>query len=89
MGWVGSVLLVISIWLVGNKKRKAFIFGVLGNLFWAISGYQKDMNDLIVISLIMVVFNAVGWFKWGSENHYWNRMVQDRRKYLGKFFWET
>lgn len=64
MGWVANLLLVLSMWLVGSKKRVCFIFGVLGNALWVIIGFQRGTPDLYVISALMVIFNARGWFKW-------------------------
>ncbi len=89
MDWAGTVVLIVSAWVVGDKKRSAFIFALFGNLAWAIYGFQKGIPALVVVNLVFVVFNMRAWFKWGSENAYWNRMVQRRRQFSGKFFWET
>lgn len=64
MGWIGSLLLILGMWLVGSKKRSAFVFGVFGNLIWAIVGLQRNTPDLWFIATIMTMFNARAWFKW-------------------------
>jgi len=64
IGWAANILLIVSMWLVGSKKRICFIFGVWGNFLWMVVGFQRETPDLWFIALVMVIFNARGWFKW-------------------------
>ena len=67
MGWVGSALLILSIWLVGKKIRFGFMLGFLGNLLWMVAGVGRNTYDLAVIGLIMALLNLRGWYKWGNS----------------------
>jgi hypothetical protein len=75
MGWVGNIILIISVWLVGSKNRAAFVFGAFGNALWTAIGWQKGMLDLTFIGIVMVIFNIRGWIKWSGENSYMNSML--------------
>lgn len=83
MGWAGNIILLVSMWLVGSKKKSAFFFGVIGNFIWALVGWEKGMHDLVFIGIIMVIFNIRGWKKWSEEDAYVNsmRLPQYRRKW--------
>lgn len=66
MDWVGNVFLLISIWLVGDKKRYSFIIATVGALCWAWWAYRQHVVSLVVIELVFIVMYARGWWKWKS-----------------------
>ena len=65
MGWLGSVLIVIGIWFVGDKNLWGFVCGSLGNFIWVYVGLKRGKQyDLAVVALIAGILNLVGLFKW-------------------------
>jgi len=66
VGWIANILLILSIWLVGNKNRWAFVAGSVGNFLWIHRGlYQQEpMYDLVFIAVVMTVLNVRAWLKW-------------------------
>lgn len=67
MGWVGNVFLIIGLWLVGDKARKAFIFSVIGESIWIYYAMDKKMYDLAFICVIFALLALRNWIKWGKE----------------------
>lgn len=67
MGWVGNIFLVIGIWLVGYKNRKAFIFSVLGESIWLAYSIKREMYDLAFICVIFGGLAIRNWYLWGKK----------------------
>jgi len=67
MGWVGNVFLVLGLWLVGDKKRSAFIFSCIGETIWVFHALSRQMYDLAFICVIFALLAIRSWFKWGKE----------------------
>ncbi len=65
MGWIGSTLIIIGIWLVGDKSMWGFVCGALGNAIWIYVGLIRGKQyDLAVVAFVAAVLNLVGLFKW-------------------------
>jgi nicotinamide riboside transporter PnuC len=65
VGWVGSVFIILGIWLVGDKSLWGFVFGALGNGLWVYVGLKRGKQyDLAVVALIATVLNIIGLYKW-------------------------
>ena len=67
MGWVGNIFLITGLWLVGDKKRIAFVFSVIGETIWIVYSLKKEMYDLAFICVIFALLAVRSWFKWGKE----------------------
>ncbi len=67
MGWLGNIFIVIGIWLVGDKKRSAFIFSIIGESVWTVYALQRGMYDLAAICGVFAALAIRNWFKWGSS----------------------
>jgi hypothetical protein len=68
-GWVGSALLLIGSWGVGNKWRHAFLLGLAGELIWTWRAWDTGQVDLFVVCLAFDALYARNWWKWGHEKH--------------------
>lgn len=65
MDWIGNVFLLVSIWLVGDKKRYSFIIATMGAVCWAIWAWNHGrVISLIFIELAFIVMYVRGWLKW-------------------------
>lgn len=67
MTWFANALVLIGLFLVGGKKRSAFLWTFAGETLWCIAGIQQDMWDLASICAVFAVLAAVNWFRWGRE----------------------
>jgi hypothetical protein len=69
LGWVGDVLLLWSMWEIGNKRRFAHLLTMLGEAAWIgkcllVSPHQWD---LAVICGAFFILGLRCWLKWGTE----------------------
>lgn len=67
ISWAGNVLLVIGLYLIGQKKRSAFIFYGLGCLAWLLYGFFPLQLSLVVIEIIFVVVSIKNFIKWRND----------------------
>jgi len=64
MDWVGNGLLMVSLYLLGKKKRVGWLVGIFGNLAWMIVGLRIEMTSLLFVGFVMALFNVKGWIEW-------------------------
>lgn len=66
IGWVGTIILLIGLVLVGKKKREGFLLMATGEIIWAIRGYLNMEIDLVVACAIfstICFFDFKNWSK--------------------------
>ena len=64
MGWVGNVFIVIGLYFIGEKKRWAFLFSVVGELIWCLFSLYKQQYDLAFICAVFCALALRSWIKW-------------------------
>jgi hypothetical protein len=50
--------------MVGNKNKWGFVVFMLGNFFWAYTGWQKALGGLILVSAVFFCINIRNFRKW-------------------------
>jgi len=66
MGWFANILLILGLWLVGDKKRIAFMFTFVGESIWTIYSIIIGMYDLAFICFVFAFLAIRNWIKWGK-----------------------
>lgn len=64
LGWFGNVFIVAGLWGIGNKRRGAFIFSVIGEGAWIIKSLVAHQYDLAVICCVFFALAIRSYFKW-------------------------
>jgi len=64
LGWAGNVLILIGMWLVGEKKRVCFLWTLVGESIWAGYALWLKMYDLSFICVIFALMAILNWRKW-------------------------
>ena len=64
IGWVGSALLVLGMFFLGEKSRTGFVFAGIGEALWTYKSYATEQFDLLVICVIFTLLYAFNWWKW-------------------------
>lgn len=64
LGWLGNILLCIGFWTLGNKKRYAFIWMIVGELVWMTYAIHLNMTDLSLICFLFTIIDLRAWIKW-------------------------
>ena len=62
--WIIFVLVVIHLWLLGNKKRQAFLFGMSGNLCGILLGFLVESLACVIMNFVFATMNANAYRKW-------------------------
>lgn len=64
LGWIGNVFIVLGLWGIGNRRRGAFLFSVVGELFWIAAAVGRGQFDLAVICVVFAVLALRSYVKW-------------------------
>ena len=67
MDWVAAFLSIVSVLLIGHKRRLGFIFTITCNIIWVIIGFQIGKPALSFNNIVMIGFNAWFWIQWGKN----------------------
>lgn len=65
LGWVANIAIVIGLWGIGNKKRGAFIFSVVGESLWIVKSALLHQWDLAAICCVFLAMAIRSWVLWG------------------------
>lgn len=64
MGWVGSLLLVLGMYFVGEKAAYGFVISGIGEFLWVAKSYRDKQWDLFAICVVFVGVYAYNFWKW-------------------------
>jgi len=64
MGWIANVLIIIGLYLIGNKVRHAFLFSIAGEMIWAARASLNHDWELASICCVFCVMATRNWFRW-------------------------
>jgi hypothetical protein len=67
MTWIANLLIVMGLYLAGNKHRAAFGFTIVGELIWSIVAATKEQWDLAFICTVFTGLAVVNLWKWNKE----------------------
>lgn len=67
--WIGIVLGLVGVHMLGNKNKWGFIIFALSNLLWLFLGaFWMNSSGMIVGNFIFMLINMRGFINW-SKNH--------------------
>lgn len=64
IGLLGSACLAVGLWGIGNRKRSAFLFSILGEVLWIIKSCWLGMWDLVAICVVFLVLAIRSYVLW-------------------------
>lgn len=64
--WIGNIFIIIGLWLIGNKRKEAFIFSIIGESLWIIYSIQIELYSLTFICFVFGALALRSWVKWGK-----------------------
>ena len=67
--WVLSALLILNLWLMGNKSIWGPITGVIVQVVWVGYTLTTHQYGLVLGMVILVLVNLRNWIKWHTETH--------------------
>ena len=66
MGWFANLLLLIGVYLIGRKDRRAFIFYGSGEAVWTACAIRMDLIDLAVVCAVFSFMAGWNYYRWGA-----------------------
>jgi hypothetical protein len=67
ISWFGTLLLLIGLWFIGEKKRWAFIFTFFGELLILIYSIHIQAWSIAFIGITFSFLAARNWVAWGRS----------------------
>ncbi len=64
LGWIGNIGFVLGAILIAKKNKFGLLCNVLANILYLIIGILTTLSSLLGISIILIVINIIGYFKW-------------------------
>jgi len=64
IGWVGSALLAVGLYQIGNQHRRAFLFSIAGEFLWIIKSLCLGMWDLAAICAVFLAMAIRAYCVW-------------------------
>lgn len=67
LGWIGNILFVYGVWILGNKNIKGFYINSIANMLYAIQSLFMKNFSLFWLSIFLIIINIIGIYKWKSK----------------------
>lgn len=68
LSWVANIFLFSGLVLIGRKKKIGFIFNVLGEACYMLTGMFAGIVGLAVASGVFIIPNIIGYIRWAKDN---------------------
>ena len=66
LAWIGNLFIVIGLWGIGSKQRKAFIASIIGEACWIVSAALSGNWALFTICWVFLFMAVRGYILWGK-----------------------
>ncbi len=66
--WVATVMTIIGLYLLGNKRHGGFLVMVAANIIWGMLAIKISSVAMVVANSIIIVMNLRGYKKWANEH---------------------
>jgi hypothetical protein len=67
MSWAANVLLIVGLYLAGNKHWAAYAFTCVGEVIWTVISIRRGYWDMAFICIMFSIMAAVNVIKWNTE----------------------
>lgn len=65
--WLMSAMTLLTMWLAGNKDRRAWFVGLTNQLFWVYFIHDKEAYGLLPMTLILTYIYTRNLYKWDNK----------------------
>lgn len=66
ISWIGNIAIVLGLWFVGNKKRWAWYFSMVGESLWIAFSLATHLWSLAFICCVFLAMAVRNWIAWGK-----------------------
>lgn len=64
--WIVFILVVCHLWLLGEKRKLAFVFGAMAAIFGLLFGFLISSVATVIMNVVFFGMHIRGYFKWMS-----------------------
>lgn len=64
LDWIAMVTIFLSVYLLGNRRKIGFVFGVVGSVSWLAFNSLVDSWPGIVANAVLIVLHVRGFLEW-------------------------
>ena len=68
LDWLGMIMVLLCVYYIGNKKRYAFIFGLIGCLIWIYVNHMANIIPAVLLNIVLFILYLRGYIKWGKDD---------------------
>lgn len=65
--WLGSLLVLIGLYKIGNKDITAFIYLICGCVLHSVVALENGLYGWLILTLCIIVLDLRSWYRWESE----------------------
>ena len=66
--WLAFFLYIETTWLIGNKDRRGFLFGIAANFLGLWFSWYVSSVASFIMNIMFIVMNLRGYIKWNSKS---------------------
>lgn len=66
ISWIGNLFIILGLWYIGDRKRFAFVFSIIGETIWLVYACYIHMWSMAFICGVFAVLAVRNWFKWNQ-----------------------
>ncbi len=67
LDWVASLLTLLGMIYIGNKKRIGFIIAIVSNIIWIIFAIKMHSDGMVFLNIILAVIYIRSYIQWGKN----------------------
>lgn len=66
MDWAVTILSIISMWLLGEKKKSGWLYKLASQLAWGVLAVQKQLWGFIPLAVLTGMIAGINYYKWSK-----------------------
>ena len=64
LDWLAMITSFLFMYFIGNKKRYAFIFGLIASIAWIFPNFAAHIWPGVFLNAVLIVLHIRGYIKW-------------------------
>jgi hypothetical protein len=65
--WIGTVLMVVGVYLLSEKNPKGFFLSAVSNVFWIAFGFMSASIATVLLNAGLMLINIKGFRAWKED----------------------
>lgn len=65
MDWIAGIFELAGLYVVGNRNRIGWLFGLVGNLLWTFLAFRLHIYGLLLVVVPAMFINIRNYRRWG------------------------